>query len=578
MVSLGIYIQKAEEKHQMRITEKINPLFERLGIPFISVLFSKSANRNNPMKRKEIIESIFLLGISFLLGQIVFFHWFQENIGHLFGNYLLFGFILLIAIRADIPAVTIALLQVSIQIFMADTVSINDWIYLFALFLFTGTATAYIIKIKYGIESLRLKDSALHAAANSILITNRKGKIEWANQAFSDLTGYSMSEIYSLNPSEIMKSGKQDADFYRTMWSTILSKKVWRGELVNRRKDGSFYDEEMTITPVINSEEEITHFIAVKQEITERKQAEAELRIAAAVFDAQEGMMITDASGIILKVNHAFTRITGYRPDEVIGKSPSIFRSGRHDEAFYSAMWKSIHQTKVWQGEIWNRRKSGEIYPQWLTITAVVDNNQTVARYVATLTDITERKATEEFINRLAFYDPLTQLPNRRLLEERLKNGINVSRRSGIQMAALMLDLDKFKAVNDKYGHFAGDDLLQQVALRIKSQVREIDLVSRLGGDEFFILISELSQTDYIANIAEEIIFALSQPFIILENYTVYIGASIGICVYPQYGDDPDTLMNNADAALYYAKEQGRGCYAFFTEDLLLKRNTGLTV
>ncbi|HRG46917.1 MAG TPA: diguanylate cyclase [Leptospiraceae bacterium] len=528
--------------------------------------------RNKQIRKRELIESILLLSISFLLGQIVFFRWFEESFSSLSKNYLLFGFILWIALRLGIRAVLIALLLIFIQISASKPTSIDEWIYLFTLSIFAGTTAIYITHIKQGIENLQLKDSALQAAANGILITNRTGIIEWANQAFSDLTGYSMNEIYTLNPREIMRSGKQDDEFYKTMWNTILSKKVWHGELVNRRKDGSFYDEEMTITPVINLEGEITHFIAVKQDITKRKQAEAELRIAATVFDAQEGMMITDASSIILKVNHAFTRITGYKPEEVIGKSPSIFRSGRHDEAFYATMWKSIHQTKAWQGEVWNRRKSGEIYPQWLTITAVVGGNNVINRYVATLTDITERKATEEFINRLAFYDPLTQLPNRRLLEERLKHGITVNRRNDTQMAALMLDLDKFKAVNDKYGHSAGDDLLQQVALRIKSRLREVDLVSRLGGDEFFILIEDIRQIEIVANIAEDIVFLLSQPFTVLESYTVEIGGSIGICLYPDNGDNPSKLMKNADLALYHAKEQGRGRYAFFTDDLLLKK------
>ncbi|MBK7057655.1 MAG: diguanylate cyclase [Leptospiraceae bacterium] len=556
----------------MKKTIKKNHIFLRLKNSILSFLLIVWTERNKQIRKRELIESILLLSISFLLGQIVFFRWFEESFSFLSKNYLLFGFILWIALRLGIRAVLIALLLIFIQISASKSTSIDEWIYLFTLFIFAGTTAIYITHIKQGIENLQLKDSALQAAANGILITNRKGFIEWANKAFSDLTGYSMNEIYTLNPREIMRSGKQDDEFYKTMWNTILSKKVWHGELVNRRKDGSFYDEEMTITPVINLEGEITHFIAVKQDITKRKQAEAELRIAATVFDAQEGMMITDASSIILKVNHAFTRITGYKPEEVIGKSPSIFRSGRHDEAFYATMWKSIHQTKAWQGEVWNRRKSGEIYPQWLTITAVVGGNNIINRYVATLTDITERKATEEFINRLAFYDPLTQLPNRRLLEERLKHGITVNRRNDTQMAALMLDLDKFKAVNDKYGHSAGDDLLQQVALRIKSRLREVDLVSRLGGDEFFILIEDIRQIEIVANIAEDIVFLLSQPFTVLESYTVEIGGSVGICLYPDNGDNPSKLMKNADLALYHAKEQGRGRYAFFTDDLLLKK------
>ncbi len=524
------------------------------------------------IKNKRIIESILLLSISFLIGQIVFFHWLPENLDFLSKNYLPYGFNLWIAIRVGTPSVFFSFIIISIQMFLAGSTDNNDLLYLFTLAIFSGTTSIYIVKVKRKLDNLQLKDNALNAAANGILITNRSGKIEWANQAFGDLTGYSLDEVYSLNPKVILRSGKQNSQFYKTMWDTILYKKVWHGELINRRKDGSFYDEEMTITPVTDRDGIISHFIAVKQDITKRKQTESELRIAATVFNAQEGMVITNSDGIILKVNHAFTRITGYEPDEVIGKSPRMFRSGIHDEEFYATMWKSIHQTKAWQGEIWNRRKNGEIYPQWLTITAVVEENNVISRYVATVTDISERKATEELISRLAFYDPLTQLPNRRILEERLKKGIITNEKFGGKMAAMMLDLDKFKAVNDNYGHLVGDELLKQVALRIKSRLRDVDLVSRMGGDEFFILIENLNQINDTVLIAKEIIAILSQPFTLLEKYTVQIGASIGICIHPDNGDNPALIMNHADIALYNAKERGRGCFSFFNENLLLEK------
>ncbi|MDO9213784.1 MAG: EAL domain-containing protein [Methylococcales bacterium] len=305
------------------------------------------------------------------------------------------------------------------------------------------------------------------------------------------------------------------------------------------------------------------------ENITIRKQTETQLRIAATVFEAQEGMLITDTNSVILNVNQAFTQITGYSAAEVIGQTPRLLRSGRHDKAFYIDMWQHILDTGVWKGEIWNQRKNGEIYPQWMTITAVKSNNGTlVTHYVATLTDITERKLTEEHINQLAFYDPLTQLPNRRLLQERLRHAIDVSHRTGSQIAVLMLDLDKFKAVNDSFGHAVGDELLQQVAARIKARLRETDTVVRLGGDEFVVLMEEIEHDEHVVYVASDLIDTLTQLFTVRDNCDAYIGVSIGIAIYPQHGNSVEALLDNADVALYHAKDEGRGCFAYFSEEL----------
>jgi diguanylate cyclase (GGDEF)-like protein/PAS domain S-box-containing protein len=308
--------------------------------------------------------------------------------------------------------------------------------------------------------------------------------------------------------------------------------------------------------------------LAFSQDITERKRAEMELQIAATVFECQEGVFITDTDGKILKVNEAFTAITGYTQAEVIGKNPRFLNSGQHDKDFYLQMWQHLDKVGAWQGEIWNLRKNGEIYPEWQTITAVKANHDNViTHYVATLTDITERKAAEETIKQLAFYDPLTQLPNRRLLHERLIQSIKVGQRTGQNMAVLMLDLDKFKAVNDTLGHAAGDELLQQVSWRIKSRLRDMDTVARLGGDEFVVLLENVAHPKQVAHIAKNIIDTLKQPFNLGERqHQAYIGTSIGIALYPQHGDNIETLMDNADAALYRAKDLGRGCYAYFAD------------
>ena len=304
-------------------------------------------------------------------------------------------------------------------------------------------------------------------------------------------------------------------------------------------------------------------------DITERKAAEAELRIAAAAFESQEGIIVTDADNSIVKVNQAFTRITGYTAQEALGRTPqSLLQSGRQNTDFYAAMWESLQTIGAWQGEIWNRRKNGVVYPEWLTITVVKGVDGMPTHYVATLTDITERKAADEKIKQLAFYDPLTQLPNRRLLLDRLKQSIEEARRDDKQLALLMLDLDRFKAVNDNLGHLAGDELLQLVAERITSRLREADIVARLGGDEFIVLLKDINYPENAARIAENIVADLSKPFRLSQSDDVGIGVSIGISLYPQHGDNPEMLMNSADTALYQAKDRGRGCYAYFSEEL----------
>ncbi|MEE7627063.1 EAL domain-containing protein [Methylobacter sp. Wu8] len=306
------------------------------------------------------------------------------------------------------------------------------------------------------------------------------------------------------------------------------------------------------------------------QDITERNRIELDQRIAATAFQSQEAMVITDTASVILRINKAFTESTGYTEEEAVGRKISLLKSGRHDMAFYAAMWKSLLSVGSWQGEIWDRRKNGEIYPKWLSITAVKGNDGEITHYVGTHTDITERKAAEEQIKLLAFYDPLTHLPNRRLLQERLKHGINMERREGKQLALLMLDLDRFKAINDSLGHLAGDELLQQVATRITARLRDVDMVARLGGDEFIVLLEDIAQPEDAARVAKEIVADLTKPFSLLHGNNVQIGASIGISLYPQHGDSPDILMDHADAALYQAKDAGRGCFAYFSEDLTI--------
>ena len=310
-----------------------------------------------------------------------------------------------------------------------------------------------------------------------------------------------------------------------------------------------------------------TVHLAVTRDIQERKQAEHQLRIAATVFESQEGMMVTDANQIILRVNKAFTRITGYTAMDVLGKKPRMLKSGRHDQAFYEAIWANLHKTGNWEGEIWNRRKNGEIYPEYLAIAAVKNPNGVVTHFVGTLTDITLRKASEEEIERLAFYDPLTQLPNRRLLQERLKSALASSHRSGQKGALLFIDLDNFKALNDTLGHDMGDLLLQQVAARLNACVRENDTVARLGGDEFVIMLEDLTELTYGSlnqseTIGQKILAAVNLPFK-LGTQEYLSTSSIGIALFDGH-EHSDELLKRADIAMYQAKNSGRNALRFF--------------
>jgi diguanylate cyclase (GGDEF)-like protein/PAS domain S-box-containing protein len=304
------------------------------------------------------------------------------------------------------------------------------------------------------------------------------------------------------------------------------------------------------------------------RDITERKQVEAELRIAAVAFDSLEGMMVTDADGRILRVNSAFTECTGYKAEEVVGKTPRILRSGRHGPAFFREMWETIHRVGGWQGEIWDRRKNGEIYPKWLTISAVMGEDGVVSHYVGTHHDITQRKIAEERITELAFYDPLTRLPNRTLLLDRLKQGMTAGVQSRACGALLFIDLDHFKTLNDTLGHDRGDLLLRQVAQRLAASVREGDTVARVGGDEFVVVLGSLHESQQEAlrqteAVGGKILAVLGNPYQ-LDDVEYRSTASIGATVFRGHQASIDELLKQADLAMYKSKEKGRNALCFF--------------
>ncbi|MBN9421368.1 MAG: EAL domain-containing protein [Candidatus Accumulibacter sp.] len=555
-----------------------------------------------------------------------------------------------------------------------------------------------------GAERDRLLIAALEAVGNGVVITDVDARIEWVNPAFEALTGYTRAEASGRRPAELVSSGAQKPAFYADLWNTILAGKTWRGEVVNKHKDGSLYDEELVITPVRDGAGLIRHFVGVKQDIserrrtaaalresqerwqfalegagdavwdwdvasgaiqfsrrlteilgvdegavgqsfddwqhwihpddlprvqadveaylagasaafvtehrtrcgdggvrwilargmavsrdasgrplrligtqsdvTERKLADEQLRVAAVAFESQEGMMVTDATGVILRVNRAFCELTGYAADDVVGQTPAILKSGRQDREFYREMWRDIAQKGHWQGEIWNRKKCGALYPEWLVITAVQDEGARITHYVAAFSDITTRKEAEAQIRNLAFYDPLTELPNRRLLMDRLGQALAASARSRRHGALMLLDLDRFKTLNDTLGHDVGDRLLIEVARRIQACVREGDTAARLGGDEFVVMLEDLSRDARRAAaqaeaIAEKIREALGRPYALAGCASDYRStSSIGVCQFLAHEHGVESLLKQADIALYQAKDAGRNQVRFYSAEM----------
>ncbi len=328
----------------------------------------------------------------------------------------------------------------------------------------------------------------------------------------------------------------------------------------------SYHHEE--ITPDASDIDLIEQSARLASLAIERKQNEMELRIAATAFESQEGMMVTDANNNILRINSAFTAITGYMAEDVVGKNPRILLPDQQDANFYDAMWKSINTSDSWQGEVWSRRKSGEVFPEHLIITAVKDLNGVISNYVATLTDITLRKEAVEKIEQLAFYDPLTGLPNRRLLLDRLKLAFASSLRSEQQGALLFIDMDNFKILNDTFGHDMGDLLLQQVAQRLKSCVREGDTVARLGGDEFVVMLEDLSSqtldTAAQAEIVGNKIMAILNQSFQLDTREYHSTPSIGVTLFNGQEQSSEEVLKQADIAMYQAKASGRNSLRFF--------------
>jgi len=407
------------------------------------------------------------------------------------------------------------------------------------------------------------------------LTLDGKKRILEANLACSELLGTERkSLIHQVFHHFVIR---EDRDIFRDYFNRVFTDNTRHGcELrLQRDSENTQFHAQIEAIALQHGEESPGQCRMMIMDISRRRQEEMELQLAAKVFEnSVEGVMISDAKGQILRVNRAFSLVTGYSEGDVVGRSPRVLRSGRHEKKFYSKMWLRIKEKGAWQGEIWNKRKNGEVYAEWLSISAIRDERGNVTHYVGIFSDVTEQKLSEERIKNLSYYDQLTSLPNRRLFQERLKQAMVRAHRDGQWVAVMFLDLDRFKTVNDTFGHAIGDLLLQKTAERLQQCVRASDTLARLGGDEFTVVLADLegqqAAVKGAAAVADKMLAALTRPFD-LPGQEIVTSTSIGIALYPQDSDTISDLLRYADSAMYQAKAQGRGNYIFYSQDIQVR-------
>lgn len=419
-------------------------------------------------------------------------------------------------------------------------------------------------------ETLRLREARLRSMFELLPIglirTTEDGHFLEANWAFLEMLGYSMEELSdrdtaSLTPEQFRQDDARRAFDLRVKRRFGPYDKEYVG------KDGRRIPVRVSGTMVTESSGETSVWSTV-EDLGEARRQETRNLLSASVFDnTVEAIVITDANAKIISVNPAFTDITGYSADEVLGKNPRVIKSDRHDSDFYKDLWNKLLSEGRWQGQIWNRRKDGEAFLASQTISSVRDGNGRIGQFVSIFIDITDLHHKDALLRHQAYHDALTGLPNRLLLQDRLGHAIEVGRRTGENIAVMFIDLDRFKIVNDSLGHDIGDILLIEIAERLQGCLRRSDTVARLGGDEFVVVLSSCGAATEAVEVAEKIVKRLSETTII-KGHHVAVGASVGIAMFPQDGDDVTTLMKDADAAMYRAKKSGRGTFRFYNAGL----------
>lgn len=432
--------------------------------------------------------------------------------------------------------------------------------------------------IRYAIErsladaNLRRSEGQFRAvfenAGLGIALVDGQGALISINPALSEMLGATPG---GKPPTQILQDiHPDDRCRFETQFRRLLGGEQdgFTLELRFAPPSGRFAWGAVTVSLVRSADRSPQFAVAMVEDITARKALEEQLRLAAKVLEAtSEGVFITDIDQHIIHVNPSFTRLTGFEPHEALGAKPSILASGRHGPDFFAALWRSIHEQGYWNGEIWNRKKDGQLFAEWLNISSVRNETGAITNYVAVFSDITSRKQNEEKLSHRAHHDPLTGLPNRALFLERLDHAITRAQRNQLVVAVLFLDLDHFKQINDSLGHLAGDALLQQVAERLSHSVRAEDMVARLGGDEFTLILEDINDFRDAAKVAQKVLTQFAQPFQ-LNGHPYRVTTSIGIGLYPADGAMVGSLLAAADEAMYAAKKQGRDSFRFASSDL----------
>lgn len=433
-------------------------------------------------------------------------------------------------------------------------------------------------------ELCAIQHAIFENAGRAIVLTDPDGLIVYFNRAAQKLLGYSSDDvvnrvtpmIFHLADELISRAEALTVELQRPVaagFDVFIArlgiKAQYDADWTLVRKDGSRLPVSLTVSALRDMQGRVQGYLGIASDISVRRKLEQDLRIAAIAFESRAAILVTDASQHILQVNAAFTELTGYSADEAIGQTPRLLKSGRQDSAFYKDMWEGLVRNGHWQGEIWNRRKNGEIFPEWLTINGVRDGQGKITHYVSTFSDISNLKVAESEIHNLAFYDPLTGLPNRRLLLNRINKACAAGKRSGKYGALLIIDIDHFKTLNDTLGHDVGDYLLVEVATRLGACIREGDTAARQGGDEFVVMLEELGSDLEGAGIqaemvAEKIRAELGMPYLLGEDAEYVRTASIGISLFLGQEKSTDVLLKQSDIALYKAKDAGRNTIRFF--------------
>ncbi|UCV22811.1 putative bifunctional diguanylate cyclase/phosphodiesterase [Ferribacterium limneticum] len=433
-------------------------------------------------------------------------------------------------------------------------------------------------------ELCAIQHAIFENAGRAIVLTDPDGLIVYFNRAAQKLLGYSSDDvvnrvtpmIFHLADELISRAEALTVELQRPVaagFDVFIArlgiKAQYDADWTLVRKDGSRLPVSLTVSALRDMQGRVQGYLGIASDISVRRKLEQDLRIAAIAFESRAAILVTDASQHILQVNAAFTELTGYSADEAIGQTPRLLKSGRQDSAFYKDMWEGLERNGHWQGEIWNRRKNGEIFPEWLTINGVRDGQGKITHYVSTFSDISNLKVAESEIHNLAFYDPLTGLPNRRLLLNRINKACAAGKRSGKYGALLIIDIDHFKTLNDTLGHDVGDYLLVEVATRLGACIREGDTAARQGGDEFVVMLEELGSDLEGAGIqaemvAEKIRAELGMPYLLGEDAEYVRTASIGISLFLGQEKSTDVLLKQSDIALYKAKDAGRNTIRFF--------------